>query len=228
MGRLVVGIELLLVVVALAGMSIAGALTPFFSLAPLVFTAAVPLFGSLMIWKPAVVTAAFRDAFSVESVESLAGARSTSLRVWEFFEYGAYVGGILGILLTAIAVLSRIGQPGPVRAESLWTAAALVGLYAILFGTLSRILRGIVETLSKKPLRELDVTLSEDFIRRYSLTPRECEVIGLVLRGRRYHEAAAALFISIKTVKTHVYHVYEKTSCRGRMELIRLLQFTRD
>jgi DNA-binding CsgD family transcriptional regulator len=83
----------------------------------------------------------------------------------------------------------------------------------------------VVLDLSKKPIEELDLTLSKDFQEAYSITDREAEIIALILRGRRYHEIANELFISIKTVKTHVYHVYEKTSCGGRMELIRLLQF---
>ena len=225
MGRLVLGIELLIVVVALAALSTGSDFTPLVSLPPLAFTVAVPLLGGLMIWKVTEVAAAFRDAFSTEWIVR---DRSMSLRIWVFFERGAYLGGILGVLVSVMALLSRIGQPGSVSTRNLWTAVGLFGLYAVLFGTMYRILRGIVDVLSKKPMRELDLTLSPAFKQRYSLTERECDVIALILRGRRYREVAEELFISIKTVKTHVYHVYEKTSCRGRVDLIRLLQFNGD
>lgn len=225
MGRLVVGIELLLLVVALAFMASGGALLLVISIVPLAFTAAVPLLGALMIWKVPEVAQAFRDGFGSERP---VGPRKISLRIWEFFERAAYLGGILGVLLTACALLSRIESLGSVDAKGLWIAAALFGLYTLLFATLYRILHLVVLSLSKKPIKELDLTLSKAFRDAYSITDRESEVIALILRGRRYHEVADELFISIKTVKTHVYHVYEKTSCRGRMDLIRLLQFRDD
>jgi DNA-binding CsgD family transcriptional regulator len=222
MGRLVVGIELLVLVVALVFVASGGTLLIVISLVPLAFTAAVPLLGALMIWKGSEVAGAFRDAFGSQRP---VGPRPASLRIWEFFERTAYLGGILGVLLSACAFLSRLGTMGSLDIKSLWIAVALFGLYTLLFTTLYRILHLVVLSLSKKPIRELDLTLSKAFRDAYSITDREREVIALILRGRRYHEIAGELFISIKTVKTHVYHVYEKTACRGRMDLIRLLQF---
>ena len=50
------------------------------------------------------------------------------------------------------------------------------------------------------------------------LTPREFEVLGLIVQGMRTNEIAAALFISPSTTKVHVRHVFEKLGVRTRAE----------
>ena len=53
------------------------------------------------------------------------------------------------------------------------------------------------------------------------LSPREREVLKLLARGYAYKEIAAQLFISIKTVETHVSAVLRKTQKSNRYELSR-------
>jgi DNA-binding NarL/FixJ family response regulator len=53
------------------------------------------------------------------------------------------------------------------------------------------------------------------------LTPREREVLRLLARGYAYKEIAAELFISVKTVETHVSSVLRKTQLSNRYELSR-------
>ncbi len=48
------------------------------------------------------------------------------------------------------------------------------------------------------------------------LTPREIQVLRLVAVGRTNREAAAELFVSETTVKTHLLHLYEKLAVRDR------------
>jgi len=48
------------------------------------------------------------------------------------------------------------------------------------------------------------------------LSQRELEVIGLIARGRTNREAAAQLFISDATVKTHLLHIYTKLGVKDR------------
>ncbi|GAA2165592.1 response regulator transcription factor [Actinomadura napierensis] len=48
------------------------------------------------------------------------------------------------------------------------------------------------------------------------LSPRELEVLGLVARGGTNREAAARLFISEATVKTHLLHIYGKLGVNDR------------
>jgi DNA-binding NarL/FixJ family response regulator len=51
------------------------------------------------------------------------------------------------------------------------------------------------------------------------LTEREREVMRLIARGYAYKEVASALFISIKTVETHVSSVLRKLQLSSRHEL---------
>ena len=53
------------------------------------------------------------------------------------------------------------------------------------------------------------------------LTEREREVMRLIARGYAYKEVAAALFISIKTVETHVSSVLRKLQLSSRHQLTR-------
>ncbi|MGE3286976.1 MAG: response regulator [Pseudonocardia sp.] len=54
-----------------------------------------------------------------------------------------------------------------------------------------------------------------------SLTPRERDVLRLLARGYAYKEIAAELYISVKTVETHVSSVLRKTQLSNRYELSR-------
>jgi DNA-binding NarL/FixJ family response regulator len=53
------------------------------------------------------------------------------------------------------------------------------------------------------------------------LSPREREVLKLLARGYAYKEIASQLFISVKTVETHVSAVLRKTQKSNRYELSR-------
>ena len=51
------------------------------------------------------------------------------------------------------------------------------------------------------------------------LSERELEVMRLIARGYTYKEAARQLFISVRTVETHVSHVLRKLQLSNRHEL---------
>jgi DNA-binding NarL/FixJ family response regulator len=51
---------------------------------------------------------------------------------------------------------------------------------------------------------------------RPTLSPREVQVLQLVAAGKTNREAAAALFVSETTVKTHLLHLYAKLDVRDR------------
>jgi DNA-binding NarL/FixJ family response regulator len=48
------------------------------------------------------------------------------------------------------------------------------------------------------------------------LSPREREVLALIADGASNREAAAKLFVSQATIKTHLLHVYDKLGVRDR------------
>ena len=53
------------------------------------------------------------------------------------------------------------------------------------------------------------------------LTPQERQVAALVAEGATNREVAAALFVSPKTIETHLAHVYRKLGLRSRAQLAR-------
>jgi DNA-binding CsgD family transcriptional regulator len=67
-------------------------------------------------------------------------------------------------------------------------------------------------------VRELDRTLSAND----PLSPREREVVDLVLAGLTNQDIAQRLFLSERTVESHVRNILMKLGCRNRTELIRL------
>jgi DNA-binding NarL/FixJ family response regulator len=53
------------------------------------------------------------------------------------------------------------------------------------------------------------------------LTPREREVLRLIARGYTYREAAGELYLSVRTIETHVSAVLRKLQLSNRRELAR-------
>ena len=58
--------------------------------------------------------------------------------------------------------------------------------------------------------------------RMSSLTPREREVLELVVQGQQYRQIAAALGISPRTVEVHRARLMEKLGARNISELVRM------
>ncbi|WP_051292624.1 response regulator transcription factor [Olivibacter sitiensis] len=58
----------------------------------------------------------------------------------------------------------------------------------------------------------------------YNLTQREIEIALLIWKGNKYKDIAERLFISPRTVTTHVQNIYSKTGVSSRLDLIRKLE----
>jgi DNA-binding CsgD family transcriptional regulator len=54
------------------------------------------------------------------------------------------------------------------------------------------------------------------------LSARERELVTLVARGRTDAQIAAQLYISVRTVGSHLDRIRDKTGCRRRADLTRL------
>lgn len=63
---------------------------------------------------------------------------------------------------------------------------------------------------------------ADSLTERFGLSPREAEVLVLLLQGRTMSRIQEALFISAGTVSTHTRHIYQKIGVANRQELIDL------
>jgi len=64
----------------------------------------------------------------------------------------------------------------------------------------------------------------EKFSGAFNISRREEEVIRQVLEGKTNKEIAASLYITVQTVKDHLYRVFQKANVRNRVQLINLVQ----
>ncbi len=77
----------------------------------------------------------------------------------------------------------------------------------------------------KKLVKTEESTLTvENQLTVSGLTPREQEVLSLLVTGSTYKEIAGQLYISLPTVKTHVSNIYSKAQVRNRLELSNLIR----
>ena len=132
---------------------------------------------------------------------ALAGCRVLVLSMFELDEYvyGALRAGASGFLLKDARPEQLLDAIRRTHAgESLFAAAIL-----------TRLVEHYVNRPVTAPARGPGV-----------LTERETEVLTLVGRGLSNEELAAALVISIKTVKTHIGNLLAKLHARDRAQLV--------
>jgi len=59
-------------------------------------------------------------------------------------------------------------------------------------------------------------------IQLYDLTPAEIRIFELICDGQTREAISSQLGVSVSTVKSHLFHVFEKTGCRRQVDLVRL------
>lgn len=81
------------------------------------------------------------------------------------------------------------------------------------------LLERYIKTTKEKRKKEIPKTLTKN----YRLTPREIEIVELLLQNKTSKEIGEILFISKNTVDTHRRRILEKTEIKSTAELIALL-----
>jgi ligand-binding sensor domain-containing protein/DNA-binding CsgD family transcriptional regulator len=64
----------------------------------------------------------------------------------------------------------------------------------------------------------------DKFCEKHEVSPREREILLLLLKGMSNKEIEDALFISMGTVKNHVYSIFQKIGVRNRAQLLTLFK----
>ncbi len=92
--------------------------------------------------------------------------------------------------------------------------------YALIVSTLLTVF-----TLSSTT-RKMDSSARIDpaLLKSCAISPREEEVIHLLINGEGYKDIADKLCISLATVQTHIRNIYRKTDVNSKVELINLLR----
>lgn len=160
------------------------------------------------------------------------------------------------ILATAITLLVSIGNIEPpgtrTRAALVGYGAVLLGISELVrihfwhlsldpFGVslppygLLVFMSLVIVGLFIRGLRHLKISVDNScreidpvYVAEYGISPRELDIIRLICEGESNDMIAARLFISVSTVKNHIYHIYRKTGCHSRIEMINKLAAGRE
>ena len=99
--------------------------------------------------------------------------------------------------------------------------------YMLKHSTKEELIKGINMVLSglnyyDPKLQQIERNLHHDdlFVKQFSLTPREVEIIRLIKIGLNTGKIAVKLFLSVETVKTHRKNIYFKLNIKKVAELI--------
>ena len=64
----------------------------------------------------------------------------------------------------------------------------------------------------------------EELGRRYGLSAREMEVLVLFASGYTQKRVAEELYVTLNTAHAHIRHIYSKTGCHSRQEILSLIE----
>lgn len=152
--------------------------------------------------------------------------------------FGAlYLGETAGSAISALTAAA--GAAPPPTAAGLIVVCAIAGVYVFLFTEMDFVRLGLgeVEAVVPGEGNEDDgkAALAEDredaiarvsslVAERYGLSPRESEVLPLLLQGRTIARIQETLYISQGTVSTHIRHIYQKAGVDNRQDLLNLVE----
>lgn len=147
-----------------------------------------------------------------------------------FSSYGLAVAS-LGILATTVggfmgSVVVSWGLSHPDTLLTLMLAAVLAFVVVASLTPRSEGISGLGENGGRRYTQthsNLETPPFDEFVTRYGLTPREAEVLELLMRGRSRTFIRETLYISKGTVDTHINHIYRKTDVASKEELERLI-----
>lgn len=71
--------------------------------------------------------------------------------------------------------------------------------------------------------RQTEEMLFDKFISEYQLSKRESEIVTHICMGYTNSQISEMLFISLQTVKDHVYRIYKKTGVKNRVQLVNIV-----
>lgn len=95
-----------------------------------------------------------------------------------------------------------------------------LGIVIILLLLLPIVKRQLAQLINDDTVEAPVKTISASFKPQEPLTPRETELLELILKGKSNKEIADELFISESTVKSHTHNIFNKYDVKRRSELM--------
>ena len=127
----------------------------------------------------------------------------------------AYISVMLALVIAQLVALSFPGAPGILREYGMTHVVYYLGANILFLVYASKFL---FRTDASVP-----TLLPDRFIDQYGISPRECEIISMILRGYSNRKIGETLFISAMTVKNHIYHIYRKTGVENKVQLLNII-----
>lgn len=119
-------------------------------------------------------------------------------------------------IITSKFILPYFGSLGVLLIVSLFF---ILNLPSLLY--LNRYLNKYYIELQPQLETEADL---EDFFSEHEISTREKEIILLMLKGNSNRDIESELFISLHTVKNHIYNIYQKLGVKNRLQINNLIR----
>lgn len=93
----------------------------------------------------------------------------------------------------------------------------------VLLGAIKELTEGgspMSSDIARKVVKRMQLNSKTDLKSLYGITKRETEILSHLAKGLSYKEISDALFISEKTMKKHIYNIYEKMHVNSKVEAV--------
>lgn len=127
---------------------------------------------------------------------------------------------IVALVMIVLTILERIVKTSP-RAPQIIRDYAFTELLYYLSAEILLLVYALKYLFTT--IEEPAAVLPDRFVARYGISPREREIISMIVQGYGNRKIGEALFISAMTVKNHIYHIYQKTGVENKIQLINII-----
>lgn len=136
---------------------------------------------------------------------------------------GAYP-GLLGFVIFGLCIINDILYTNfIIKTTFLVSTGVGVFIFFQAFMLSTRFLhhsRSKIKT-GKHPL--FDESKLSHFYKAYNISNREQDIVTLLIKGNEYQKISDTLYISMGTVKKHIYNIYRKANVKNRLDLLHLI-----
>lgn len=137
--------------------------------------------------------------------------------------------GIMVGMAAGVAFGNVFSQLSATAVSAIVTILVLVVMVTALFVMTDRNIATFWGLLKKPPRGEADARSQFEerlgaFAAEYGLTPREREIVGMLVQQQRPVLIAEKLVISRETVRSHISRIYVKCQCHSQIELVRMFE----